>query len=153
MKDQSKKHYDKTSAGSKAEEVSVPYDTNPKIYTPTNKSVKLNDFGYSSFKVILDKSPFTIGEWAQLLYMSERTLHRYAKEQAAFNGLQIERILLLEELVDTGIDLLGKDGLKQWVHSYPFSFDGARVFDCLYTHHGIQASLDMLQRAQHGIPA
>lgn len=68
-------------------------------------TIELNDFRYSSFKAILDKSPFTIGEWAQLLYMSERTLHRYAKDQAAFNGLQIERILVLEEFIDEGTSI------------------------------------------------
>ncbi len=153
MKKQIKKYSVKTSAGSKVEELDVPYAKAPIMYFHQGSFAVINEFKYSSFKSILKKSPFTISEWAQLLYISERTLHRYAKENLSFNGLHTERILLLEEFIDTGIELLGKEGLKQWVHSSPFSLGGPPVFDCLYTYQGIRASIDTLQKAQHGIPA
>lgn len=153
MKKQSKKHSRETSAESNVEEIYVPYDTAPKTYSKIDQKVDLENFSYSSFKVILDKSPFIISEWAQLLYLSERTMHRYAKENTSFNGLQAERILILENLIDTGIDFFGKEGLKQWIRSTPFSLQGVKVFDCLFTYQGIQASIDTLKRSQHGIPA
>lgn len=138
---------------SRVEEVFVPYDTAPVTYTVVTPNVEIEDLKYSSFKPILDKSPFTIAEWALLLYVSERTLHRYAKEDLSFNGLQTERILLIEELIDTGLDLFGKEGLKEWVHSSPFSLGGIKVFDQLFTHQGIQATIDILHRIQHGVSA
>lgn len=130
--------------------------TNPPYPTPTSKpslEVLVKNFTYKDFKKILDKAPFTIGEWADMLFISERTLHRYAKDNSSFNGLQIERILLLEQLIDTGNELFGKEGFKTWLQSAPFSLDSDRVKDKLTTHNGIQDVIDLLGRIQHGIPA
>lgn len=127
------------------------------IYQMTPNSNKIQvlvkNFTYKDFKKILEKGPFTMGEWADLLFISERTLHRYAKEDSGFNGLQIERILLLETLIDMGNDLFGKEGFKIWLQSKPFSLHGNVVKDELNTHHGIQDVIDLLGRLQHGISA
>lgn len=120
----------------------------------TNKTETLvKEFTYNDFKQILNKGPFTLAEWADMLFISERSLHRYAKDDGGFNGLQIERILLLENLIDTGNDLFGQDGFKRWLPSSPFSFGGKTVKNKLTTHNEIQDTIDTLQRMQHGISA
>jgi uncharacterized protein (DUF2384 family) len=88
-----------------------------------------------------------------LLSTSERTLHRYAKDGADFNGLQIERILLLEKMIDVGNKFFGKENFKHWLSDRPFSFNGRMVKENLSTHGGIQETIDLIQRLQHGIPA
>ncbi|MCH5721184.1 antitoxin Xre/MbcA/ParS toxin-binding domain-containing protein [Niabella hibiscisoli] len=85
--------------------------------------------------------------------MSERTLHRYAKDDGGFNGLQIERILLLEVLIDIGNEMFGQEGFKSWLQSKPFSLNGEAVKNKLATHNGIQEVIDTLGRIQHGISA
>ena len=142
-----------TASGSDVQEVYVPYDSSPLLYSPGYSAVELKEFRYSAFKAVLDKSPFTIGEWARLLYVSERTMHRYAREDAAFNGLQAERILILEELVDTGNDLMDQKGFSEWVRATPFSLQGRSVFDNLFTHQGIRECIDLIHRMEHGLPA
>lgn len=118
------KNLKKDSEDSRVEEVFVPYSSRPLIYTPEENVENPPKFTYNIFKSIADQSPFTLNEWAQLLFISERTLHRYANDEAPFNGLQIDRILLLEELIETGNDFLGekknsKDGFfpirTRWV--------------------------------------
>ena len=123
--------------------------------TPKNnkKEVLVKDFTYNNFKEILNKSPFTLAEWADMLFISERTLHRYAKENGSFNGLQIERILLLEALIDMGNEMFGQEGFKVWIQSRPFSLGGEVVKNKLNSHNGIQDIIDTLGRIQHGISA
>lgn len=117
------------------------------------KQLLTKDFLYSDFRKIADKAPFTIGEWALMLHISERTLHRYAKENAAFNGLQVERILHLEKLINLGNTLFGKEGFKHWLHFKPFSLESKKPEEMLSTYEGIQEVIDILGRMQHGIPA
>jgi len=119
----------------------------------TKKEAAVKDFTYTHFKRIADRGPFSLNEWADLLYLSERSLHRYAKEGDGFNGLQIERILLLAKLIDIGNEFFGKDGFHQWLHSRPFSLNGAMVKELLSTHTGIQEVIDLLHRMEHGISA
>ncbi|MBO9617674.1 MAG: DUF2384 domain-containing protein [Niabella sp.] len=126
------------------------YETAPKS---SKRRVAIEDFTYNHFQKIAAKAPFTLNEWADLLYISERSLHRYAKDDGGFNGLQIERILLLETLIDTGNALFEKEGFRQWVQSRPFSLHGAAVMEQLTTHAGIQEVIDLLHRLEHGIPA
>lgn len=126
------------------------YETRPKS---SRKGPALKDFTYARFKKIADKSPFTLNEWAELLYISERSLHRYAKDESGFNGLQIERILLLETLIDLGNAFFGKDGFRQWLNSRPFSLNGVLVKEQLTTHAGIEEVIALLHRLEHGISA
>ena len=80
----------------------------------TSKQIISNDFVYSNFKIIADEAPFTVGEWADILHISERTLHRYAKDNSVFNGMQEERILHIKKLITLGNDMFGKEGFKNW---------------------------------------
>jgi uncharacterized protein (DUF2384 family) len=123
--------------------------------TPKNSKTEtlVKDFTYKDFKKILNKGAFTLAEWADMLFMSERTLHRYAKDDGGFNGLQIERILLLETLIDTGNEMFGREGFKIWLQSRPFSLGGEVAKSKLTTYQGIQEIIDTLGRIQHGISA
>ena len=116
-------------------------------------AVTTKPFLYTDFKKIADKAPFTLGEWARFLHISERTLHRYAKEASAFHGLQVERILHLKKLIITGQALLGKQGFAQWLQQPLFSLQAHRPEEFLLTHEGIQEVTDLLHRMQQGLPA
>ena len=111
------------------------------------------DFLFTDFKKVSDKAPFTVADWADMLHISERTLHRYAKENTAFNGMQIERILHLEKLIDMGNSLFGKEGFKNWLHFKPLSLQYQTPKELLTSHQGIQEVIDVIGRMQHGIPA
>lgn len=149
MKKNIKKYTPNFSTG-KVEEPAAVYHITPKL---GRVETLVKDFTYKDFKKILTKGPFTLGEWADMLFMSERTLHRYAKDDGGFNGLQIERILLLEALIDIGNEMFGQEGFKAWLQSRPFSLNGEIVKSKLSTHNGIQEVIDTLGRIQHGISA
>lgn len=144
------KKYIPNFATNKLEEPEAVYYTTPRA---NRVQTLVKTFTYENFKKILNKGAFTLSEWADMLFMSERTLHRYAKDDGGFNGLQIERILLLEVLIDTGNELFGREGFKGWLQSKPFSLNGAVVKSKLNTHNGIQEVIDTLGKIQHGISA
>ncbi len=127
------------------------------IYIPLKKTspkqLITKEFLYSDFKKIADKAPFTIGEWADILHISERTLHRYAKDNSEFNGMQVERILHIEKLIKMGNELFGKEGFKNWLGFKPFSLQTHKPIEQLTSYQGIQDIIDLLGRMQHGIPA
>jgi putative toxin-antitoxin system antitoxin component (TIGR02293 family) len=109
-------------------------------------------FDYNQFKAVADLAPFTQAEWADLLFLSERTLQRYAKENSAFSGLHAERILQLAEVVTDGNRFLGTH-FHDWLQEPSFNFNGDTPFNQLFTYAGITSVRQLLGRLQHGIVA
>lgn len=128
-----------------------PFQFQPIPSGQLRKSVAVKDFTFAAFKKIADKAPFTIREWADFLHISERTLQRYAKENTAFNGLQIERILLFKILIESGNKIIGKANFKQWLLQPHFATQFKPPFSLLFTHEGVQEVIDILGRIEHGI--
>lgn len=123
------------------------------VYHVQKSLREVKDYDYTRLKKVMDKSPFSLLEWADMLHISERTLHRYAKENNVFNGLQTERILLVEKLIDAANNLFGKEGFASWLNDKPFSLGGVTVKELLRSHDGIQALIDLTGRMQYGISA
>jgi uncharacterized protein (DUF2384 family) len=121
------------------------------ISEPLNNYLS-TEMSYNSFKNILDLNVFTIAEWAGFLQLSERTMHRYAKENLSFNGILTERINLLHTLITEGISLFGSK-FKAWLNTEPYSLFGQKPIQILYTQKGISEVYKIMKRLQHGIVA
>jgi putative toxin-antitoxin system antitoxin component (TIGR02293 family) len=131
---------------SKAEEPAVPSLRN------TKQIPAIKDFTYSEFKKIAAKAPFTQGEWATLLHVSERTLQRYAKNNGLFAPINAERALMVARVIKEGILTFGTAELfYSWIKRKPYMLEGTLSFDSLTTTDGIQNVLTQLGRIQHGI--
>src|SRR5690625_7291262 len=89
-KKKEEKNLKKDSKDSRVEEVFVLYSSRPFIYTPKENVGNPPKLTYNIFKAIADQSPFMLNESAQLLFISERTLHKYATDDTPFNGLTID---------------------------------------------------------------
>jgi putative toxin-antitoxin system antitoxin component (TIGR02293 family) len=155
MKKKTTSYATKIAPTSMVQEPAVAYITTPLNLFPKKKAattVLTKTYTYKNFKRVLDKAPFTLAEWADLLYMSERTLQRYAKNNAEFSGLQIERILQLEKLIDFAIDSFGTN-FKAWLMKGHFYFNGATPFSLLATSEGITEVHRLLGRIQYGTSA
>jgi uncharacterized protein (DUF2384 family) len=107
------------------------------------------DFTFAKFKAIADTVNFTLADWAELLYMSERTLLRYAKENANFNGLQIERVLIIQELIVLGNQVFGTN-LANWLKTPSLRFNGKSPFSQMFTHAGVLSVTNYIGQIQHG---
>ncbi len=130
----------------KIEEEQVPY-------MPARKQpISVADFTYRKFKKIADLVPFTQAEWANILHLSERTLQRYAKNNSSFEGIYTDRILDMQELIETGLDTFTDSGaLYRWLKKDKQVMGQALNFESLYSSRGILELTDQLSRIQYGV--
>jgi putative toxin-antitoxin system antitoxin component (TIGR02293 family) len=140
------KIYQQEDSPSILEEAAVRYITSSRVM-PT-----LENFSYKHFYKIVQKGPFSLAQWAELLYISERTLQRYAKANSTFSGLLVERILHLEKLINLGNDTFNGH-FAEWLSSPSFQLNGSTPFQQLFSYVGIEKVIDMVGRIQHGIVA
>lgn len=112
------------------------------------------EFTYRKFKKIVDLVPFTQAEWAGVLHLSERTLQRYAKNNGSFEGIYTDRILQLQELIETGLATFSSpDAFYQWLKKDKPIMGHVLNFTSLSTTRGIQETLNQLVRIQQGVYA
>jgi putative toxin-antitoxin system antitoxin component (TIGR02293 family) len=128
-------------------DASVPYITKNFMPLPL-----LKDFNYKEFKKIADKVPFTLGEWATILHISERTLQRYAKDNTTFAPINAERALMIAKVIKEAIATFGStNAFYGWIMQNPYMLEGNLSFEALTTTEGIQRVLTQLKRIQYGI--
>ncbi|MBV9987773.1 MAG: hypothetical protein JO301_08840 [Chitinophagaceae bacterium] len=134
--------------------------TEPKVeeaqasYLPTKKSVAVADYSYRKLKKIADLVPFTQAEWANMLHLSERTLQRYAKNNSSFEGIYTDRILLLQEMIELGLETFSSAAaFYAWLKKDKPVMGRVLNFESLYSERGIQSVIDQLLRIQHGVYA
>lgn len=123
-------------------------------YLPAKKTVMVADFPYRKLKKIADTVPFTQAEWAQMLHLSERTLQRYAKNNASFEGIYTDRILLLQEMIELGLDTFSDAAaFYSWLKKDKPVMGQLLNFSSLASERGIQLIIDQLTRIQQGVYA
>ncbi len=130
---------------SKMEEPFVPY-------LPVKKPVIVAEYSFRKLKKITDTVPFTQSEWANMLHLSERTLQRYAKNNSSFEGIYTDRILLLQEMIELGLETFtDADAFYRWLKKDKPVMGQLLNFESLYSDRGIQEVIDQLGRIQHGV--
>ncbi len=123
-------------------------------YQPAKKQVLVADYTYKKLKKIADLVPFTQAEWANMLHLSERTLQRYAKNNSSFDGIHTDRILLLQEMIQTGLETFtDAQALYRWLKKEKNVMGQTLSFESLYSDRGIQEIIDQLTRIQQGVYA
>ncbi len=121
-------------------------------YVPARRLVTVADFPYSKFARIAAKVPFTQKEWAGILHLSEKTLQRYAKDNKSFEGIYVDRILHLEQLISLGLDTFtDPEALYRWLKKEKKVLGQVLNFESLYSTQGIQDVIDQLGRIQYGV--
>jgi putative toxin-antitoxin system antitoxin component (TIGR02293 family) len=130
---------------SKVEEPLIPY-------TPVKKQVMVADYTYKKLKKITELVPFTQSEWANMLHLSERTLQRYAKNNSSFEGIYTDRILLLQKMIELGLDTFTNAAtFYSWLKKDKPVLGQKLNFESLYSDRGIQEIIDQLNRIQYGV--
>jgi len=130
---------------SKTEEPFVEYKT-------VKKLPSITDFTYKKFEKLSRLIPFTQKEWAGILDLSERTLQRYARDNKGFEGIYTDRLLHIEELINTGLETFtSADAFYAWLKKDKPVLGQVINFSSLYTSRGIQETINQLLRIQHGV--
>jgi uncharacterized protein (DUF2384 family) len=119
---------------------------------PLQSQLMVMDFTYSRFKKVYDMAPFSFKDWAGFLHLSERTLLRYSSENKSFEGIYIERILMLERLFKKGIEVFSTpDTFFKWLIKPKKVMSFVLDKSALSTTEGILALEDELGRIEHGV--
>ncbi len=122
------------------------------VYLPVKKPLLVADYSYRKLKKIIDIVPFTQTEWANMLHLSERTLQRYAKNNSSFEGIYTDRILLLQEMIQMGLETFSNaDTFYNWLKKDKAVLGQLLNFSSLYSDRGIQQVIDQLTRIQYGV--
>lgn len=121
-------------------------------YLPAKKPVAVAEYSYKKLKKITELVPFTQSEWANMLHLSERTLQRYAKNNTSFEGIYTDRILLLQEMIDLGLETFSDAGtFYQWLKKDKPVMGQTLGFQSLYSERGIQELINQINRIQYGV--
>ena len=121
-------------------------------YPSAKRLVIVADFPYSRFAKIAAKVPFTQKEWAGILHLSEKTIQRYAKDNRSFEGIYVERILQMEELINLGLETFtSAEAFYSWLKKEKKILGNELNFESLYSSQGIQEIADQVSRIQHGV--
>lgn len=122
------------------------------MYMPSKKQLEVADYNYKKLKKITDLVPFTQAEWANMLHLSERTLQRYAKNNSSFEGIYTDRILLLQEMINLGLEtFIDAEAFYRWLKKDKPVMGHVLNFSSLYSERGIQEVIDQLTRIQYGV--
>jgi putative toxin-antitoxin system antitoxin component (TIGR02293 family) len=122
----------------------------------TYRSVKVLpaviDFPYKTFAKIAALVPFNQREWASILHLSEKTLQRYAKDNKNFEGIYVDRILQMEELIKMGLEAFtSANELYLWLKKDKPVLGNLLNFDSLRSSQGIQLVSNEIGRILHGV--
>ena len=124
------------------------------LYAPASlKKIPLvAEFTYKRFQKIADKVPFTQKEWASILHLSERTIQRYAKANIAFEGIYVDKILHIEQLINIGLQAFTDSStLYRWLKREKPVMGKSLNFDSLQSSAGIQETINEIGRILYGV--
>lgn len=77
---------------------------------------------YSLFSKIQRFTPFSENDWAELLDISAKSLHRYKQADKTFKPTQSEKIIEMAEVTKIGLDAFGDiDKFKLWLDTPNFA--------------------------------
>ncbi len=122
------------------------------VYRTVKRLPSFTDFSYKKFEKISNKIPFSLKEWANILHLSERTLQRYAKDNKNFEGIYVDRIMQIDQLIQVGLNTFSDaDALYEWLKKDKQIMGRIINFNSLSTTQGINDIIDQLGRIQHGV--
>lgn len=138
----------KSTASNIAKEPMVLYQAMP----PMPRMVHAAAFTYNKFEKIAGTVPFTQKEWANILHLSDRTLQRYAINNTAFEGIYVDRILHIQQLLELGLKtFVSADALYKWLKKDKNVMGQLINFQSLYTTQGIQETISQVGRILYNV--
>lgn len=122
------------------------------LYHSVKKLPAVLDYPYRKFDKIARQIALTQKEWAAILHLSEKTLQRYAKDNKNFEGIYVDRILQMQELIETGLETFtSPEALYRWLKRDKPVLGELLTFESLKNSRGIQLIIDQMGRIQHGV--
>ena len=81
-----------------------------------------------------------------------KNLQRYSNDNSSFEGIYVDRILHVEELIRMGLETFtNADAFYQWLKREKHVLGKTLNFESLYSTRGIQDTIDQIGRIQYGV--
>ena len=107
---------------------------------------------YSLFDLIRTYTPFSENDWAEILNISTKTLHRYKTSSTPFKSTQSEKIIEMSEVTKVGMDVFEDiDQFKQWLDTPNYSLGSLKPIELLKDSYGKELVIGELTRINYGI--
>lgn len=107
---------------------------------------------YSLFDLIRNITPFSETDWAELLNLSTKSLHRYRQDAKPFKPLQSEKIIEMAEVTNVGVEVFGNtEKFKLWLDTPNFALGSFKPMELLRDSYGKEMVIGELTRINHGI--
>ena len=107
---------------------------------------------YSLFDLIRTYTPFSENDWAEILNISTKTLHRYKMSSTPFKSTQSEKIIEMSEVTKVGMDVFEDiDQLKRWLDTPNFALGSLKPIELLKDSYGKELVIGELTRVNYGI--
>ncbi len=107
---------------------------------------------YSLFSKIQQFTPFSENDWAELLDISTKSLHRYKQADKTFKPLQSEKIIEMAEVTKIGLETFGDiDKFKLWLDTPNFSLGRIKPVELIKDSYGKELVIGELTRINYGI--
>lgn len=126
---------------------------NPKEHGDAYKLINKARKGveYKTFKSFAEAFPIKREAWSDILNLSERTLQRYERTSKRFEPSQSEKILLIMNLVEKGVEIFGsKDKFRAWINIQNIALGGNKPIDLFDNFFGITMVSDELTKIEYG---
>lgn len=109
---------------------------------------------YSFFHLIQLYTPFSETDWANILDLSTKSLHRYKQSAKKFRPIQSEKIIEMAEVTDMGVDVFGSmEKFKLWLDTPNYALGSLKPVELITDSYGKEMVVGELTRFNHGILA
>lgn len=107
---------------------------------------------YSLFELIKTVTPFSEGDWVEVLGISAKSLHRYKQGSKQFRPLQSEKIIEMAEVTNVGKEVFGDlEKFRLWLDTPNFSLGNLKPIELLRNSYGKELVISELTRINYGI--
>ncbi len=107
---------------------------------------------YSLFDLIRNVTPFSEGDWAAILNISAKSLHRYKQDSKQFKPLQSEKIIEMAEVTNVGKEVFGDmEKFRLWLDTPNFALGNLKPMELLKDSYGKELVIGELTRINYGI--
>ena len=107
---------------------------------------------YSFFDSIQLISPFTLGDWAQLLNISYKSMLRYKQDRLPFKSLHSEKIIEIAEVTTLGLRVFGDEvKFKRWLDQPSLALGGVSPRTLLSNSYGKDLVMQELTAIEYGV--
>lgn len=104
------------------------------------------------FSTLLSSWPLTEHDWADVLHLQPRTIATRIKERRGFEGLEADRVRMVEQVMERGREVFGnKEKFARWLDSPLPVLHGRKPKELLVSSNGMGLVMAELGRIEHGV--